>query len=71
MTIMGYMDQSVPDSYIELARERMLNSSGSMSNYQYAYALAFEGAGDTEGFYLWLHNSAKQGYKIAGALVAE
>ena len=71
MTIMGYMDQQVPDSYIHLARNKMLSSSDSMSNYQYAYALAFEYVSDIKNYQIWLRNSAKQGYKVADALLAE
>lgn len=71
MTIMGYMDQSIPDLYIAIARDKMLHRFDSMSNYQYAYALAYEQFDDHANYRLWLEKSAAQGYREAKSLLVE
>lgn len=69
MTIMGYMDQSVPSQYATKARNKMQLRFNFLSNYQYAYALAYEEFNDMESYQLWLQKSATQGYQVAESLL--
>lgn len=69
MTLMEFMDQPLPTSYIQSASEKLRAQPFELANYQYAYALAFDDKGDKVGYRYWLEQSAKQGYRVAQALL--
>jgi hypothetical protein len=68
MTLMEYVDEPLPEAYLQRAKSKLLNNS-LLPNYQYAYALAFEQNGQRAQYLQWLTRSANQGYEVAAALL--
>lgn len=69
LTLMAFMDQPLPEVYLQRARAKLLSDTSTMANYQYAYALAFDEKGSRNEYLRWLKLSAQQGYKIAKELL--
>jgi hypothetical protein len=63
------MDQSIPKPYIQRLRQKLTKHSNELSNYQYAFALAYDEKGQSSMYRYWLQKSAKQGYQVAKKLL--
>lgn len=68
LTIMEFMDQPLPDLYLQRVKQQLQADNQPMANYQYAYALAFLRQGHEQQYRFWLANSAQQGYAVAKSL---
>ncbi|MFT5164579.1 MAG: hypothetical protein ACI9FJ_003182 [Alteromonadaceae bacterium] len=69
MTLMAFMDQTLPAAYVQRATDKLQTEPFDFANYQYAYALAFDDQGDRLAYLYWLEQSAGQGYRVAGELL--
>ncbi len=69
MTLMEFMDQSLPPLYLDKIKDKLHNRQQQMANYQYAYALAFERRGQLDEYRFWLNASAANGYFAAKVLL--
>ena len=69
LTVMQYMDQSIPKPYIQRLRQKLTKHSNELSNYQYAFALAYDEKDQSSMYRYWLRKSAKQGYQVAKKLL--